>query len=238
VALIPPVFNYDGTPNTARNDIIQEYNTVISQADSNPLSDYDVGPDIYGFYLDLSVSPQKILSSLFSDRLHPNGLGHKLDAYNLHNAINPGDPFPLPLFLQSLSPLAYKQNLLGVGNQYYLDRTYTLTYIPAELTGENIVWIMTKNDDQNNTSSSYLQFNLSQNCTVYVAYDSREITLPYWLADNFSPTGLQIGVSDIMGHFDVYASNSLLSGTVILGGNMASGASGASTNYIVIVKQN
>ena len=237
VTLIPPSWNSDGTPNTTRNGIIQEYNTVISKADSNSLTGYNVGPDIYGFYLDLSATPQKILSSLFTDILHPDGLGHELDAYNLYNAINPGSPFPLPLFLQSLSPLGYKQNLLGVGNQYYLDRTYTLTSIPSALAGENILWIMTKDDDNNNTSDSFLQFTIPQSSTVYVAYDSRASSIPTWLS-GFTKTALAIGVSDTaLDHFDVY-SKSFSPGSVVLGGNMASGAAGSGTNYIVIVKKN
>jgi lysophospholipase L1-like esterase len=235
VTLIPPVFNYDGTPNTARNSIIQDYNTIIRKLDSKPLSGYQVGFDFFGFYF--SSSPPKNLSSLFNDRLHPGPLGHVLDAYNLHNDINPGSPFALPLFLQSLSPLAYKQSLLGVGDLYYLDRSYTLTSIPPDLMGENVLWVKTKNGDKYNTSPSFLQFEISQNVTVYVAYDSRASSIPTWLS-GFTKTALTIGVSDTgLGHFDVY-SKSFSPGSVVLGGNMASGAVGSKTNYIVVVKKN
>ena len=96
---------------------------------------------------------------------------------------------------------------------------------------------MTKDDDNNNTSDSFLQFTIPQSSTVYVAYDSRASSIPTWLS-GFTKTALAISVSDTaLDHFDVY-SKSFSPGSVVLGGNMASGASGASTNYIVIVKQN
>ena len=237
VALVPPAFNPDGTPNTARNSEIQEYNQIINKLDLHPLSGYQVGPDFFKFYYDSSSNPIKNLSSLFGNKVHPDAFGHVLDAYQLHNSIDPLHSYSLPMFLTGLSPLAYKQNLLGVGNQYYKDRTYTLTSIPSELTGENIIWIMTYNDDKNNTSPSFLQFNIPQSSTVYVAYDSRASSLPKWLQNNFGSAGFQIGVSESMGHFNVYK-KSFSAGSVVLGGNMADGASGASSNYIVIVKKN
>ena len=134
-----------------------------------------------------------------------------------------------------ISPSDYKPKRLLLGDQYYLDRTFILTSIPSELAigGEN--WIKTKNTDKYNSSPSFLQFNVSQNSTVYVGYDSRATSLPNWLAPpNFALTPLTVGVTDSgMGHFNVYE-KTFPPGTVVLGGNLASGASGVYSNYIVI----
>ena len=138
-----------------------------------------------------------------------------------------------------ISPLAYTVADLNVGDEYYLDRTYTLTSIPSELATGAEEWIKTQNNDKSNTASSdFLQFTVSQDSTVYVAYAPRATALPAWLSTNFTLTSLTIDVSDsYMGYFEVYQSNStFIAGTVSLGGNLAVPASGVGSNYIVIVK--
>jgi len=94
---------------------------------------------------------------------------------------------------------------------------------------------MTANDDKSVTSTNHISFDIDRPCKVYVAYDSRA-TPPTWLSTTFSlNSSLTIGVSDSdMGYFKVYE-KSFSPGPVNLGGNNASGASGAGSNYIVIV---
>ena len=135
------------------------------------------------------------------------------------------------------TPTDYTVAQLDVGDEYYLDRTYTVTSIPIELATGTEEWIKTKNNDKyNTTSSDFLQFTISQDSIVYVAYDSRATSLPNWLSSNFTMTSLTIGVTDSdMGHFDVYQ-QTFTAGTVSLGGNLAVPASGAGSNYIVIVQ--
>jgi hypothetical protein len=102
---------------------------------------------------------------------------------------------------------------------------------------------MTAHSDGNNTSDNYLSFDLLENSTIYVAYDSRALSLPNWLANKFTSVGDALGVTDP----DVSALNlykyeaNIVNGTVVLGGNKAKGASFpagiAATNYVVIVKK-
>ena len=135
-----------------------------------------------------------------------------------------------------LAPSDYVVTNLQKGDEYYLDRDYTLESIPPELSVGGEEWIMTKNNDKANSSESFLQFSISRASTVYVAYDSRATSLPNWLSGNFSPTYMSIKVEDYsMLYFDVYVRN-FPAGTITLGGNLASGADGAHSNYIVIVK--
>lgn len=94
---------------------------------------------------------------------------------------------------------------------------------------------MTANDDKYVTSENHISFNVDRLCNVYVAFDRRATALPGWLQDNFSPTSYTIGVTDQdMGYFTVYE-QTVFPGTVTLGGNNATGASGSGSNYIVIV---
>jgi hypothetical protein len=120
---------------------------------------------------------------------------------------------------------------LGIGSQYYTDRTYTITDLPVELS--NASWIKTGNADKANTSETFLTFTLTQDAMVYVAYDSRATSLPNWLS-GFTNTGLVLKTTDVQ--LKVYA-KFYTAGPVTLGGNMAAGAAGAATNYIVTAKK-
>jgi len=116
-----------------------------------------------------------------------------------------------------------------------LDRNYSIISIPAELSTGAEEWIRTKNSDKRNTSACFLEFTLRQDSIVHIAYDSRATSLPLWLED-FEPTSLSIGVSDLaMGNFVVFKKN-ISAGTLCLGGNLATGAANVGSNYTVIVQ--
>jgi lysophospholipase L1-like esterase len=78
VALVPPVFNPDGTPNNSRNQLIEQYNDVII----NQLSDVAVGPDFYNFFLDK-------FNTHYADTEHPNGRGYAAMAQEWHDVLIP-----------------------------------------------------------------------------------------------------------------------------------------------------
>ncbi len=121
---------------------------------------------------------------------------------------------------------------LTTGDQYYLDRAYTLTSVPLELNVST--WIKTRNNDKANTSDSFLMFTLTRDAVVYVAYDSRATSLPVWLS-GFANTGLTLGTTDVT--LKIYA-KFYAAGQVTLGGNMATGTAGAVTNYLILAKDN
>jgi hypothetical protein len=226
IARIPPTF---GSSQVSRNLVIQKYNQVIGQE----LVGVELGPDFYSYFVNHS--------DLFSDYLHPNGLGYRVMTYLWQNFLL--NQSRVPFVLENLSPVTYKQNLLEVGNQYYIDLNYTLSSIPSELTGDDIVWVMTADSDGNNTSENYLSFDIIENSTIYVAYDSRAISLPNWLVNNFTPVGAALGVTDLdVGTLNLYKYEANpINGTVVLGGNLAAGASfpagTEAANYVVIVKK-
>jgi hypothetical protein len=135
-------------------------------------------------------------------------------------------------FIQYVQPSKYPvAENLNVGSQYYIDRTYTLTEVPSELTVAS--WIKTGNADKTNTSESFLTFSLTRDAMVYVAYDSRATSLPNWLSE-FTNTGSVLKTTDVQ--LKIYA-KFCSAGKVTLGGNMAAGAAGAGTNYVVIIQE-
>ena len=246
VGLTPPRFGsgstgrvYTNPVTTAPNRLIQDYGKVVL----NELTGRDVGPNFFKCFLE-----EANLFSLFADNVHPNALGYSVMAQLWHDAligvIRPQDPCPAPRFiLKNLVPSTVapflKQNLLEIGDAYYVDEGFTLTSIPDGLGLEDGIWIMTANADRTKTGNTYISFNVDRNATVYVAYDhdpsDPNQALPAWLS-NFTDTGQQLGVSQSGVKMRLYKAN-YPKGKIVLGGNLASGAAGAKANYLAIVVQ-
>lgn len=235
VAIPPPIFGlsspFSNPSGHVTNSRIREYGSVIA----NELSNTQDGPDFYDYFLGAGINR----FSLFADVWHPNALGHRVMAYLWHNAVNPGSPVSLPFVLGNLAPSTtspyLKQNLLEIGDVYYVDRSYALTGIPTEIA--NGIWVMTANNDASNSSSSYITFDLDRPATVLIAYDAGAASLPNWMSA-YANTGLTLGTNDPLSPTLNLYSRSYGAGSVVLGGNMANGASGANSNYIAIVVSN
>ncbi len=123
---------------------------------------------------------------------------------------------------------------LDVGKHYYIDRNYVITSAPNEL--KRVRMLMTSNNDRMSTVSRYMALKLSQPAFVYIAFDSRATSVPNWLEARFSKTGYQIGVSDNARMLDVWQ-GFFEYGTVLLGGNQASGSVAAQSMYLVLIQE-
>jgi len=120
------------------------------------------------------------------------------------------------------------------GDEYLTDREYTLLQMPEAM--ENMLGAKLPGEDKINTLSSYLTFSLGSACKVYVAYDHRGTALPAWLSSRFTLQGGELRLSDELGSpYYIYAAD-FTPGTYSLGGNLASGAMGARSNYFVLFK--
>lgn len=135
------------------------------------------------------------------------------------------------LSITNITPTACLLASLQTGLVYYTDRTYTVTSVPSGFTGLTV--IRTPNGGKTNTSASYLNFTVNKAVEVYVAYDSRATSLPNWLS-GWENTGLSIGVTDGAKNLNLYKKD-YAAGAISLGGNLATGAVGSGSNYIVVV---
>jgi hypothetical protein len=129
----------------------------------------------------------------------------------------------------SAQPYQVVDDGLVPNSPLFIDRDFTFNSIPGML--EGATYIKTANDDKNRTDSSFLSFQVSQDTTVYVAYDHRASSLPNWLGD-WNDTGESITTTDTT--FNLFTKGYAASSTVTLGGNMAAGAAGSRSNYFVV----
>jgi len=139
------------------------------------------------------------------------------------------------LSVNGLNPARYVVDSLQIGEAYYIDRPYVIRQIPKGKTG--LIWIKTANTDRANTSERFLDFTLTREANIYVAYDSRAAQPPTWLKDSFIKTGESIMVSESADKLSLWKSR-YVPGRVSLGGNMASGAqtNTSLSMYVVLIE--
>lgn len=82
-----------------------------------------------------------------------------------------------------------------VGAVQYMDRSYTLSAVPAEMAGATL--IRTANDDKNHSPghTSFITFDTNQDVDVYVALDPK-VPKPNWMSTGWTATGLTLGSTD------------------------------------------
>jgi hypothetical protein len=209
------------------------------------LANVEQGADFFPCFLREAQGgdPQVNRFSLFEDNLHLNGLGQVFFAHKWSEALTgvpvvPGAWCDVPIFIvEALQPQTYKQNLIEVGNEPYVDEAYTVASVPAALAGA--VWIEPENADAGQTASAgVVSFDVGASpVTVYVAYDAGA-TPPNWLAAKgftLSNPLLQVALAGApVGALNLYRAQSQ-TGVIDLGGNAGPGAAGAQVNYIPIV---
>jgi len=139
------------------------------------------------------------------------------------------------LSVNGLNPARYTVDTLQVGEAYYIDRPYVIRQIPNNKRG--LIWIKTANADRTNNAERFLEFTLTRESNLYVAYDNRALQPPNWLKDNFTDTGEFIMVSESAGKLNLWKSR-YLPGRVSLGGNMASGVQTTTSlsMYVVMIE--
>ncbi len=246
VARMPPSMPVYDPDNLARNAKIVEYNGGLPS-----LSNVSMGPDFYSFFLDDNGTPGDTsddydLFSMYLDKLHPNSLGQQVMAELWFNALTGSniEPFYLDRLCNRLessdctatSPTSHKQNYLHSGYPYhYVDEFWEVTSTPALLDGG--IWVQTLNAEFNNTADDYIYFEVDRAVEVFVAYDDGAASLPTWLQSAFTDTGTTINTEDPNTPTLRVYSKVFTAGSISLGGNLATGASGANSNYIVVVKE-
>jgi hypothetical protein len=156
-----------------------------------------------------------------------------LDVTPAVNASSDASPSSLVSNLSVASGKPYEVVIdgLSAGAPLFIDRSFTVTSLPGTVDGAS--YIKTANDDKRRSENSFLSFQVNQDVTVYVAYDYRAKSLPDWLT-GWASTGENIGTTDVK--FNLFSKDFVASSQVALGSNLATGASGAGSNYFVVLE--
>jgi hypothetical protein len=99
------------------------------------------------------------------------------------------------------------------GNKEYIDRQYEITALPSGYSGLEQIRLA-NNDKSTPTTTNYVTFSLTTPKTVCVAWDHANAVQP-WVTSGYTNTGKTITGNAT---FDVYKSNTTLSGTVTVPG--------------------
>lgn len=148
---------------------------------------------------------------------------------------SPADTGSFPLEVTNLTPSNYELAYLTEGDEYYIDRPYTISDIPSEYGG--LLWIKTANTDKTDTSEDFCHFDVNQDIIVYVGYDQRAIGCPQWLLIISNEVWWKHGpiTTDGASPYDMYVSQ-WSAGEIVLGGNMAEGVDWVGSMYVVLIK--
>ena len=224
------------------NYVSVHFNEVIDLESAENISNYSIsdGIEVFNAMLDYSL---KVVYLTTSE--HYPSVTYTLTVSNIkdrsanQNVIAANTVFQY-YYDASSRPLAtrinrdgYQLAYVGISDPYYSDRIYTVSDMPEEIS--NYLWIVTANDDKNNSEENFLSFQLNEPSKIYVGYDSRATNYPNWLVDNFYKIGKSIGVSEYAKKLDLWEME-CDSGMVTLGGNVAAGAEGVECMYVVLIE--
>jgi len=120
----------------------------------------------------------------------------------------------------------------SAGRPVYVDRSYRLSRVPAELEGRDLV--QTANADDDSRGDRWLTAEALLPVRVWVGVDRRQQDVPDWLQNDFEPESFT-AATDEGAEFSFYG-RTFAAGAIELGGNTDDGRAGGKGNYIVAVE--
>ncbi len=209
----------------------QEWEDLTSVCDSNVL--YSILND------DESTGEAGVLSLWFGFDKEP---GHVLKYFNVNNYLLPDsialnayricDKQPITQVIISDST-RFNLDYLQAGDNYYIDSNYYLTSSFDDY--YKVVWLQTPSIEKNNTLDSLCSILFKCHSYVYIAYDSRATSPPNWISNDYYHSHRPINSSEGLGFFTLHRKSVDAGERIVLGGNMAEGAIGAESQYLVIL---
>ncbi|OQX96621.1 hypothetical protein B6I21_00510, partial [candidate division KSB1 bacterium 4572_119] len=218
------------------------FNEIIERASAENLSNFNFNGNIalMDAILDSSLKTITLITSE-----HLDGVSYKLKISNLRDRAEQPNVLvqdieidykywsDSPIFSSSLTPQNYQVDFLTVGDPYYIDRNYEINKIPEGLA--NCLWIKTAQEDFQDTSSTFLTFQLKDSAKVFVGFDSQSANYPDWLVNNFFRIGKKLEVAGSANGLDLWQMDKQ-SEIITLGGNSSPGAENVNSMYVVLVQ--
>lgn len=218
------------------------FNETIERQSAEQISNYSISPDVsvLNAVLDNNLKTVHLTTSE-----HQPNTAYVLTVNNIRdgspnrNRIAPNTSIQYKFdvaegaIVLGLNKENYELAYLDVGDRYYVDRNYTIKSIPEAMKG--YLWIKTANDDRDKTENDFLSFQLRERAKIYIAYDSRALNYPDWLVNDFYRIGKYVGVSEYATKLDLWE-RECEPGIITLGGNLALGAQGVESMYVVLIE--
>jgi hypothetical protein len=132
---------------------------------------------------------------------------------------------------------SYQMTAAQKGAKPYIDRNYTISNLSPAL--NNGILIQTANEDKHVDAQNHLSLQLFKPASIYVCYDKRANRLPEWLDDgSWMQTADLVATSDAgASPMKVFKKTVAAGHSLVLGGNEDGGATGAQSNYFVVLKR-
>jgi fibronectin type 3 domain-containing protein len=232
----PPTI-ISATASSDPTQVIVVFSEAVEQTSATSVTNYNIDNSIITSSATLS-SDLKTVTLTTSP--HTEGLSYTLiinnvkDRASIPNMIAPNTTenytFVAQLVISNLtvaSGLNYEvvKDGLQAGAVVYIDRGFIFTSIASSLQGAT--YIKTANNDKGSTGISFLNFDVNQDVTVYVAHDDRITIKPSWMV-SYIDTAEGLVTTDTS--FSLF-SKDYAAGTITLGGNEGGGYS----MYTVII---
>lgn len=217
----------------AVDKVLVTFNETLERASVENINNYSIVPGIT--VISAILSPDST-AAIINTSPHQTGITYTLSVNSIKDRAEPPNTILNPISMEytlltdfcisEIRPARYDTMRVKVGDRYYIDRDYVVTYIPNELNG--LLWVRTANDDKELTEPNFLTFIISKNTVIYIAYDNSALKIPLWLTD-WQKTNKQIETTDAI--FQIY-SKEFAAGKVTLGGNEGNSKS---SMYLVLI---
>jgi beta-galactosidase len=169
------------------------------------------------------MPPQAALTRVaFNDSSNPAGPEMKTDAGRFLAAFSYSGP----------AAAVRVQRDAKDGEKIYADRDFVFSNLPSPLQGSD--WVQTANADKLYSAVDLLDFALSVDGVIYVAYDSR-LPRPDWLQRQFNPTELSFPVNGQP--MKIFVRHVRSGESVTLGSNTENRRLKSCNMYVVFVKR-
>ncbi len=219
--------------------VLVRFSEPVEQASAENPANYAIDNGIVVTTATLQDDPATVV---LSTTAHAAGLTYTLTVHGVRDRAGApntiaadsrvGYVFQPQLVISNLVVLSGKayRDLEGLadGATAYIDRAFTYSGVPAQLAGAT--YIQTANDDKQSQGDGFLEFDVNQAVTVYVAHDDRYATKPAWLA-GYADSGDDLTIDVVFSLLQ----RDFAAGRISLGGNVNPAEPEGNSMYTVIV---
>ncbi len=196
-----------------------KFNETISTTQANIATNYSFSPSLVVNSATLQGDGKRVVlstSAMTKDATYTLKVKNITDTSGQANLIDNSKTYTFTYAggsTSSTTPSNYVWGTLDDGKLVYIDRDYTFVNVTSKYQGMD--YLQTANNDKGISGSSFVNFSVDEDVTVYIGYDRRNVPIPSWL-ESWTATGDVIEAAHE--NFNVYK-KSFAAGNVTIAGN-------------------